>query len=502
MLELLSPALRSLMERLLAAWPAKAPDLYLVGGVVRDLFLQRALHDLDFVVEGPALPNARRLADALGGAFFPLDSERDTARVIYESEATGRLVLDFAGLRGQTLENDLRGRDFTINALAINPRLPQILVDPTGGLADLRARRLRACLPTALEADPNRVLRAVRQAVALQFQIEPDTLRAVRQAAPLLADVSPERVRDEVLRTLGGVRVAAALRMWEMLGILPVVLPELTALKGVQQGIPHVHDVWEHTLEVVSRLESTLAALSPAYDPDRAGSLALGLAVMRLGRYRSQIGEHLDFSFTPERSLRPLLFLGALYHDVAKPQTRSPAVDGRVHFLRHDELGAEIASQRGHALRLSNEEIQRLKSIVRYHLRPFLLAQSGETPSRRAIYRFFRQANLSGVDVCLLSLADVQATYGVGLPPPVWTAHLEVVRSLLEAWWEKPGEAVAPPALLNGRDLIVQFELKPGRQLGEILDALREAQAVGQVIDRQTALEFVSDLLSSKVDQG
>ncbi len=481
--------LQPLFERMSALVP-DAPPVYLVGGAVRDLLRGEALHDLDFGVDGDALAYARVLANRLGGAYYVMDRERETARVIVDG-AAGRQVLDFARLRGPDLHADLLLRDFTLNAMALDIRHPDMIIDPLHGALDLRARRLRACSPESFRSDPNRILRALRQAVSLKLRIEHETLHQLRQAVGLLPQVSAERQRDEIVRILGGRRPASVMRSLEMLGVLPLVFPELPALKGVTQSAPHVLDVWDHTLEVVARLEQLLLVLNPVYNADEAGSLLLGLAVVRIGRYREQIGAHLDAPFTPDRSARAMLFLAALYHDVAKPRTRMVEPDGRVHFFDHDEVGAQMAGQRAAELRLSNAEAERVRLVVRHHMRPLLLGMSGELPTRRAIYRFFRQAGEAGVDVCLLSMADFLGTYGPTIKQEAWRHHLDVVRSLMESWWEKPQEAVAPPALLTGHDLINVFGLQPGRQVGELLEALREAQAVGEVSSRAEALAFV-----------
>ncbi len=164
------------------------------------------------------------------------------------------------------------------------------------------------------------------------------------------------------------------------------------------------------------------------------------------GATGSRFSAHLAETPNPDRSLRALLLLAALYHDIGKPASRQVEADGRIRFFDHDQLGAQLAGQRGARLHLSNSEIERLTTIVRHHMRPLLLAQSGDTPSRRAIYRFFRATGAAGVDICLLSLADTLATYGPGLPQDVWVRQLDTVRTLLEAWWEQAEEKVTPPA--------------------------------------------------------
>jgi len=151
---------------------------------------------------------------------------------------------------------------------------------------------------------------------------------------------------------------------------------------------------------------------------------------------------------------------------------------------------------RAQKLRLSNHEIDRLSSILRHHLRPLLLTQTGALPSRRAVYRFFRDCKASGVDVCLLSLADVMATYGPTLPKDMWISHLDTLRALLEAWWERKETDVAPTALINGNDLIETFGVEPGPLIGYLLEAIRESQAADELISRDDALQFANAWLN------
>ena len=492
-------------ERLERVRQCLPPDLtvYLVGGAVRDALLGRDTHDMDFVLPAEALAIGRRVADALQGAYYPLDEERQMARVVTILPDGTREVLDFAMLHGPDLESDLRQRDFTVNAMAVDLRQTQALLDPLGGAADLRSKSLRACSAVAFNDDPVRILRGVRLAAEFGLRIQRETLRDMRQAIHLLEHSSPERKRDELFRILEGPQPATAMLALEMIGALPNVLPELGTLKGVEQSPPHVGDVWTHTLDVLRQLEALAMVLDRSYHPDAAANLPFGLVTMRLGRYREQVTAHLKTSINPERRLRALLFLAALYHDVAKPVTRQLDEKGKYRFFDHEQIGAEVVEQRAAALALSNDEITRLGTIVRQHMRPIHLGQLEQPPTRRAIYRFFRDCGEAGVDICLLSMADVLATYGPGMPQEVWGRHLDTIRLLLEAWWEHRDESILPPALLNGYDLMAALDLKPGKQVGVLLETIREAQAAGQISDREAALELArSWMVEHPNDQG
>lgn len=469
-------------------------EIYLVGGAVRDMLLNRVSHDLDFALPSNGVSLARRVGNALKANFMVLDDERDTGRVIVNEADGTRTFLDFATYRGgSTLEADLHARDFTINAIAFDLRT-QTLSDPLNGASDLRAKLIRACSQTSLIDDPVRILRAVRQAAAFEFKIELETRKAMQQAVGLLPNISPERQRDELFRILEGPKPDSSMRALEMLGVFPYLLPELSALKGVEQSAPHIYDAWEHTLSVLGHLENILAALAPGYNAEDTNDLFTGVLTLRIGRFREQFAAHFAESLNSDRSVRAALFFAALYHDVKKPATRSVDEAGRIRFFDHDMKGAEVAAQRGHALNLSNNEIERVNVIIKNHMRFHFFTRHLESdkqqPSRKAIYRFFRDSGAAGVDLVLLGLADLRGTRGDTLSQEAWTAALEVARILLENYWERPEETIAPPRLLDGNDLMRELNLEPGRIIGQLLEAIREGQATGKIENREQALDF------------
>jgi len=496
-----SPSLSDVIGRIWAALPTGA-NVYLVGGSVRDVILGRSTNDLDFVYAGDSLALARRIGNAIGAAYFPLDLERQTARLILLQPDGSRLKLDFAAMRGADLESDLRARDFTINAMALALNDSANLIDPLGGLSDLRAKILRTCTAGAIQDDPVRVVRAVRLATSLSCKIVPETRQQIRQATQYLDGVSPERLRDELFKILEGRQPAIAIRLLDRLDALAYILPELILLKGVRQSPPHIYDVWEHSLKLVQRLEQILDVLASDYDQEKAASWALGLISVQLGRFRQPLGEHMENRLNPERSLRSLLFLSGLYHDSGKPMTRRIDESDRTRFFEHEIVSATLATDRARQLHLSNNEIEYLAAIVRNHLRPILLAQTGTPPTRRAIYRYFRAAKAAGIDIGLLSLADSLATYGPSLPSETWAQQVGVIRDLYESWWENPEKSVQPPQLVNGSDLIESFKLNPGPKIGQILEAIREAQATGQVETREQALNLAKKLIEVRSIDG
>jgi tRNA nucleotidyltransferase/poly(A) polymerase len=355
-------------------------------------------------------------------------------------------------------------------------RDPPALIDPFGGQADLRAQRLRAVSDQAMVKDPVRGLRAVRLAAQLGFRVDPETRELIRAAAYRLPRVSAERIQEEFLKTLATPGVAGSLRQLDDLGLLGEFLPEVTALRGVAQSRPHRFDVYEHTLHVVAALEMYLPLKGAALHPDVP--------------YPEQVAEHLAREVAGGQSRRTLLALATLLHDAGKPGTATVEQGGRIRFFNHERAGAEIAGDVLRRLRFSGEATRLTAAIVRHHLRPLQLAWERST-SRRAAHRFFRHAGEAGVEVALLSLADHRATYGPDADVEEYSVLLRVVDALLDAYFNRQASVVAPAPLLGGRDLMREFGLKEGPALGRLLDALREAQAVGEVDSRSEARRWV-----------
>lgn len=481
-----------LVERVRAALPADQ-EIYLVGGAVRDLLLKRPHHDFDFVLPSKAIATARKVANALEADFYPLDETRDAGRVLVEQDGS-RMTLDFIAAQVGSIQSDLAARDLTINAMAIDLRQPDGLIDPFGGAGDLLAKKLRAPSPSSFEADPVRVLRAIRLAASLGMTIDKDARAQMRAAARGLTAVSPERLRDELFRLLETPKLSASLRALDLLDALSTLFPELQPLKGVEQSPPHAYDAFEHSLNVIDRLQQVIGLLSDTYSPEGAGDLHAGLVVLKLGRYRQQISAIMGRHHVPGRPHSSLLLLAAIFHDTGKANTRSVEPSGRIRFIGHEDVSAQLVVQRAKALHLSNNEIELLETFVRHHGRPFALTQTGEAPSRRAIYRFFRDCGDAGVDICLLSLADFMGKYAADLPQDALSVHLDTLRALLEAYFETPTQSVSPAPWLDGDDLMRELNLGPGPRVGEILEALREAQAAGEVNSRDEALAFARQL--------
>jgi putative nucleotidyltransferase with HDIG domain len=472
-----------LMERLRPLLAREEEAVYLVGGAVRDALLGEPGKDLDFVVSRGAIELAFRIGDALRAPAYTLDRERDIGRVVLPDT-----VLDFARFRGGTLRADLHGRDFTINAMALpaGARSRAQLIDPWGGRVDLEAGLVRLTYPQALADDPVRALRAVRMAAGFDFRLTAETVAAVRAAGPALYAVSRERVRDEGVKLLLLEDAAEAVGNLSDLGLLAYVLPEVAALRDVAQTPPHHEPVLAHTISVLHWLQQVKQMVWG--EGGEEGALAQVERV--LAPYAPALAAHLARAVDGNVDGETLLQLGALFHDVGKAETRSVGDDGRVRFLGHDKAGARLAGRRLRRLRFSNAAVKAVQTIVAGHMRPLYLNE-GDRVTRRAVYRYFRATGAAGLDIGILSLADHLATHGGPGPGTVWEGLLSVVQRLYRHYFEEYEETVAPPPLLDGRELIAALQLQPGPEVGRLLRLLEEAQAAGEIRTREEALALV-----------
>ena len=436
---------------------------WIVGGALRDELLGREVTDIDIAVEGNPEDAARELAAELRGPVFQLSEAFGAWRVV---DRRGGRVYDFARLQGETIEEDLAKRDFTVNAMA-RERGGGELIDPLGGRADLEAHTLRVLGPGAYENDPLRPLRLARFAAELGFAPDSETERLTAEAAPRVSEASGERVFAELRRLLVAPKALEGLALADRLGLVRAVLPELADLHDVDQSHYHHLDVYGHTVEVLERLIELESEAS--------------------GELREVLHEPLADELTRGEALR----LGALLHDIGKPATHHVREDGRVTFMGHDRLGQEMVRAICRRLRTSERLCRFLEAVTRHHLVLGFLVD--ERPlDRRAVYRYLERTSPVEVEVTLLSVADRLATRGKNAERAI-DAHLELAEELMPAAleWRRRGP---PPVPVRGDELAEELGIEPGPELGRLLARLSEAAYAGEATDRQQAIDLARAL--------
>ena len=428
-------------------------DLYIVGGYVRDRYLGRPNDkDIDFVVVGDGPEFAKKAADSLGAKKVAVYKQFGTAMIRYRE-----YTLEFVGARKESyrgdsrnpnvesadLQSDLTRRDFTINAMAISLNRDRYgeLVDPFHGQEDLKSGMLQTPLDPVqtFYDDPLRIMRAVRFATQLNFDIDEKTRQALSSETHRLEIISQERITDELLKIILAKKPSAGFLLMDESGILDVVLPEIAKLKGVDQVGKHRHkDVFYHTLQVLDNL---------AHKSDK---LELRIA--------------------------------ALYHDVAKPATKAYDDIAGWTFHGHEEVGARMFRGIGRRLKLSNETISYVMKLIRLHLRPIHLSEDGVTDS--AIRRLIFKAGDDIDDLLMLCRADITS----GNPKRVrkHLANFDYVEQRVAEVEEKDRlRNFQPP--VRGDEIMEVLNLTPGPSVGKIKNAIEEAILNGDIPNEHDA---------------
>lgn len=444
--------------------------LYLVGGLVRDLLLNREITDLDFTVDRDAIPFAKAYADRTGDAFVMLEEHPPTARVVIRKT---RLTLDFTQFRAETLETDLQLRDFTINAIAID--LPSLLtqptvklIDPCRGNRDVEAKRLRFPSPEVVVDDPLRMLRAYRLAAELAFEIPESTVNVIRRHKEGLSTVSIERVRDEFIKILNVKNSAIYLRLMDEIRLLSGVIPEIEDMRRVQQGDYHGANVWGISLAAIEIFET-----QPVPDA--------------LQPYNREVRTYLDEHIVNGVKRWQIIKLGLMLADTGNRAVKTVGPEDDARFLSDEQSGAEVAAEIAKRLRLGKKVAKLINRLVRYNGQVRNLFNILQ-PTRQSMLRFLKNADEDWLGVLLLSYTHQRASRGRFCPPDELTNSEAVIRKIADLYHHEILPIIERGRLITGHDIIQTLGLKPGIRVGHILNHIEALQFEGKVHTREEAL--------------
>ena len=470
---------RKLINQLNAFASARGVQLYLVGGCVRDFLLNRPISDLDFALAQDALSFARAFADVLGAAFVTLEEQLPTARVVIRE--TG-LSLDFAQFRSGTVEEDLRLRDLTINAIGMELwsliTKPSVrLIDPCNGLPDLKSGQLRFPSESVVLDDPLRLLRVYRFAAQLDFAIPEDTVRLISRHKNLLSQVKPsenprntvasERVRDELIKILHVTNAAAYLRQMDDIRILSQILPEIESMRGFQQYDYQHLDLWEQSLLALQMFEEQSAPNT-------------------LHPYQREIQDYLNANLVCGLRREAIIKLALILHDIAKPLTKTVDSQGIVGSIKHETVGAEAAVRIVKRLRLGGKAVKLMDCLVRHHLRLMDLLET--EPIRRSVSFFLKAANQDWLGVLLVSYADLRASQRNLRKPSDLSRAEQLMKEIADRYFLEILPMMAQERLITGDEIMDALDLKPGVIIGEILKQVEELQFDGKIHSPEEAL--------------
>jgi len=451
-----------------------AQPLYLVGGAVRDLLRgETRIADWDILVPQGAIALARRFADAFGGSFVPLHDAQPTARVVL----AGRQY-DLIQYRAETLEGDLRLRDFTVNALAVDLRAlldggDVGITDPCGGGADLEAGVLRPCAPDAFRDDPLRAIRLYRFVATLGFAPSAETESLAAAIASQLHTVAPERIADELARLFAAPNAAPAIEGVVQSGLWEAIVPETTAGRGMAQSRNHHLDVFDHDTAASVAVAGFLDTLDDWAAPDAAAFRAW-----------------LDHPLAGERTRRWIVPLAALLHDAAKPEVRTVGPDGAPKFPWHEQASGRLAGRVAERLRLSRAEQRLLVAAIRQHGRPNDLQQHGPGHPIRLMAVLDDAA-----PACIaVAMGDRATARGPNRPPDKVARDIAFLQGLLRDSFGVYAPLLATPPLAGGDDLMHSLGLRPGKEIGHLLLRLRWRQLAGNLSTADDALRIAAEL--------
>ncbi len=440
-------------------------DRFLVGGLIRDSLLGLSRRKVDFDIVSPRPEqDVSLLQKSLGGTVVVLDSDLGMYRLVIDPSK----YIDLVRLRGENLEQDLRHRDFTVNAIAVSLEDLKI-VDPLRGQRDIRLRKLRLCGEKVLLEDPLRVLRAFSISSQCSLTWAKDVESGVMLAKEGLRWVARERINQELLRLFSSPASSVWARKMYELGVFSILVPEMDAMEGVWQGHYHHLDVLNHSFLALERLEELLKRL-PRITRIKNRAYLLRYLEEPIGNW-------------PRYAL---LKWAELFHDVGKPFVREVKEDGKITFYRHDLVGSRILTSRMKELKFSRRQIEFVRTMIRLHMRPGDLTKEGV--SAKAVYRFFRQAGGEDLAVMLLSWADAWATRGRLNPWRNFYLHRKRLIDMINLSIE---EKTRPqlPRLLTGNDVMQILSIPPGPAVGQALETIREKQFLGEIRTREEAEE-------------
>jgi len=435
----------------------KGESYHLVGGVIRDALLEKASNDIDIVCSIDPVLIARKLADEVSGDFYMLDEQRRSCRVITRNSAGDKVVFDFTKLRGNSITDDLLERDFTINAMAVDLSNLAEIIDPLKGGRDLSEKWLRACKPSSFLDDPLRVIRAVRYSVKYGLKIEPPTIQMIKQAVSGLDSISDERKRDELFKILDNDKPKLALELMAHFDLLKFI------------GLGSVSE-FDKALLRLDRLKNLFDVINNGSGLTKKENFQLVSLISAFRNHRKELTDHILQTNLSDRSLKGLDLLATLLWDLSDAQFESA----------------------NSCLALSGEEADHIRLVLRNKDKIHRFMSEFNKPDKRTVFRYFRELDDSGLDLCLLALAEMSNCVSAEFNETQWLDVLEFCQILIQTWVEHP-EVVNPKLVLNGRDLMFEFDLPQGPIIGQILEELREEQAAGSIETKAEAIEWVEN---------
>ncbi len=418
----------------------KEEKTWLVGGYIRDLFLDKTSFDRDIVCLKNPSKLARKIADELKATFIELDKENEIFRVVLEDKLT---YFDISRALDDDIEHDAKRRDFTLNSIFYSFSDDKFY-DPFCGISDLQKGILVCADINNLKDDPLRMLRVFRFVALYDFSVDKQVYNFVKNNCGLINTCAKERINQELIKLFGGKYCARALLDADECGILNEIFPFVEEIKKIPPNTHHHLDLFHHCIETMRKIRLDNA----------------------------------------------LLRVAAFCHDIGKPQTHTIEPNGRHRFIGHDDVGSKLIKPILKELKFSKKQIDYVSLMIKNHIYPSALMSAKDVQDKAKV-RFVRKLHPYVEDIIELARADRLSARGPQVSEQMVRENLENLEELLDFYYKIKPTLVSAPKLLDGREIMEILNIKPSAVLGDIIDALKEAQLEGKVKTKQEAIEYV-----------
>ncbi len=441
-------------------------EIFLVGGTVRDYYMGLESTDRDIIVmDEDARKFALKLSDLLNATFVPLDEENKIYRLVLPDKIN---YIDVTNPAGDSIEKDLMRRDLTINAIAVNIRTGDV-IDISGGVTDIKNKCINYVNELNFVDDPLRLLRVYRFQALYGFQLAPETINAVCKYSDLIHKPAVERINYEILKLFSGEYAHIALENMNKTWLLEEIFPFVKELKQVPPNSHHHLDLFHHSIETVKQVQNL-------YDESS-----------------DVVKEHLNGIDFGGFSRLAHLKLAGFMHDIGKFSTWT-IEEGKHRFIKHDDVGAKMSVKILKDLHFSNKQIDYISSMIKYHIYPSHVMTSPQI-TEKIMLRYVRKMDTNSIDAVILAQADRLSARGPEITDEIVERNITSLNMLLRFYLEARETLKPLPKLLDGNDVMKILNIKPSKKLGEIMDALHEAQISGDVTTKDHAVEFVKKLV-------
>ncbi len=461
-------------------------DGYLVGGSIRDFFMGKETADRDITIKG-AEKFAKEIAEKFDAAFVTLDDENKIYRVVLRDKKN---YLDISELQGESIEEDLKRRDFTINAIAYDLKNDK-LIDVTGGIDDLKNGVLHLIREENFKDDPLRILRAFRFYAITGFKMTEELQAAMKKYLSFAMNPAKERINYELMKLFGGKYADKALLALDKAGLLEKIFPCISDMKKVSPNTHHHLDLFHHVVETVRQIEIiyeiSVAEIKTHLDSTDFGGFPR-INHLKLAGFLHDIGKFSTWTLEGGKCKKE----ECLYN---KPECTG--CSARHRFIKHDDAGSKMVIPLLKDLKFSKKQIEYISSMIKNHIYPSGVIAAPDL-NEKVMMRYIRKMEDNVIDNIVLAKADRLSARGVDVTKEMIDANLNGLEKLLNFYLNKKDTLKPLPKLLDGREIMEILNIKQSPKLGEIIKNLHEAQLNGDITTKEEAIDFVSGFIDSQ----